>query len=420
MKTKRFLSILMACLMLTGILAIGASAQDQSWTKTESSYTVPYIGKYLAWPGEQLMTKVLLPKLLGDAKLDLLGDAYKDATVNSALQSVATELENTFTAIIVPALGAAGPIMLTKLGGKFPAGFLYYAFANDAPEKVKTWSTLAANITTDVTWNVTDRASFINAMCVALRPAIVMGLGKGIAEKYDTDFAPGLKALGATDLPTSADLVAKLAVVAPKAAKFSSAAIFVPVLSPLVYGSEPSLAFLDSAVLNDEEKAAVDAVTKAVLEPLLAGLDKLSSSNITTLLLNDLPNLLYGSNAIDTLLATEFGGKLLGGIGLDVDSGFTGYIEDAISDALAGILGDGVQLDVAGLIEMIASAGDLKDGVVVADQGLICNLLVHFIYDALDKDTVIPLLQQLWDGMPDFLGSILFYLLRSFVWFLYL
>ncbi len=426
MKAKRILCVLMTCLMLTGILAVGASAADANgWTepekKTEAAYTIPYIGKYLAWPGEILVTKLLLPKLLGSMKLDLLGDAYKDATVNSALSSVATQLQTKLDGIIESSAGIqAATVLKAALGGGIPAGILYYIFASDAPDKVKNPATLAADITTDVTWGVTDRASFINKMCIVLRPAVAMSYANDIIAKYDTDYAPGLKALGATDLPTSDELKDTLDPVSEKvtAAKLGSALSLY--LAPMGMGAAPNIAKLNEIALTADEQAAVDSVTKAVLEPLLAGLDKLSDAAITDLLFKELPNLLYNSAAIDKLLATGFVSELLGGLDFDLDGGFKTLIEGALTDALTGILGDGVQLDIADLLTKITYAGDLKDGIVVADQSVIYNLLVKFLYDAITQEAVTPLLLSLWSGMPNFVSTILYYLIKGTLWVLYL
>lgn len=408
MKLKRVLSVLLACLMLAGVMTVGASAAE--WKKTEGKYTVPWIGRYLAWPGEMLITKLLLPRLLGGISFDILGDAFTDANVNSALASTATDLEDQFTAMIT---GMGGGAALAPLGGKFPAGTLYYVFADDAPATVKTNTTLAANITTGVTWNATTKAAFIDALCVVLRPAIALQLGADIVNDFDTVYAPGLKALGAANLPSKADLQAKLAVFGTKASGFASATGLMGYL--MSGGNTASLA---AYILNAEEKAAADAITRAVVVPILEGLDKLGSTDIATLLFKDLPNLLYGIPALDALLATDFAGNLLGGLGFTVQGGFGGYIESMLGDALADYL-PGV--DIGALLEKIKYAGDLVDGVVVADSALIYNILVNFIYENLNKDTFVPLLSGLLgDKVPNFVAVLLFYLIKALAWFLYL
>ncbi len=417
MKAKRILSVILACLMCISIFTMGASAADTNgWTdpekKTEAHYLVPSVGKYLAHPGEMLMTKLILPQLLGDAKLDLLDGAYTDKNVNAALSSIATDLENTLTTAITPALGAAAPIILSKLGGKIPAGLIYYVFANDAPEKVSTYTTLAANIDKDVTWNVTDKASFIDALCVALRPAIAMSLGKGIVEKYDSDYAPGLAALGATNLSSKAELLVKLAISAPKVSQFNSPANMVPLFAPMVSGPSPNLAALTPVILDASEREAVDAITRAVLTPLLDGLDQFGSTDMMTLLFKNLSDLLYNSDAIDKMLATDFVSLLLSGLDFSADNGFKAFVEDALTDTLSDILGEDVDLDVAGLLQQITYAGDLVDGKVVADQSLIYNVLANFLYNNLEDAPAL----QLWDNMPAFLEPIVSYLFKGIIW----
>ena len=408
MKLKRILSALLACLMLTGILAVGANAWTAPEKKTEAKHVIPGIGQYLAMPGEWLITKLLLPKLLKGMTFDLLGGAFTSNAANAALASTAADLEEKMTAQI--AATAAGPL-LAKFGGTFPAGTMYYVFSDDAPDSVKVNTAKAETINQGVTWNVTDKASFIEAMCTILRPAVAAGLAADIVAEFDSVYVPGLKALGATTLASKAALQAQLQIFGQKTMLFSAT------LGTYLQGMPPNPAVF--VKLNAEERAAVDVITKAVIEPMLEGLGKIGSTDVETLLFRDLPNLLYGVSAIDTMLETEFVSKLMGSLGVSADTGFGMFFEDMIGGALADLLGDGVKLDIKGLLKKLTYAGDLVDGQVVADKSLIYNVLVNFLYDSLDKNAIVPLLGKLLGNrLPNFLVAALFYVLKGFVWLL--
>ncbi|MCL1952656.1 MAG: hypothetical protein FWF60_07500, partial [Oscillospiraceae bacterium] len=189
MKFKRILSVLLACLMLTGILTVGANA---AWTdpekKTQGDWAIPLVGKYLAWPGEMLITKLLLPRLLGGVLNGLLSGLsldglFNDDTLNGVLVSLGDGLEPLASSL------------------SMNVGALIAKFAPDAPASLKAATT---TLPTNTVWGA-DKTNFAAKLATALRPALVLGyvasvqqtdpsldVAKQLADSYATGIAPAL------------------------------------------------------------------------------------------------------------------------------------------------------------------------------------------------------------------------------------
>jgi len=385
MQCKRFLSVLLACLMLTGILAVGANAWPEDEQKTEASYGTPLIGKYLAWPGEMLVTKLLLPRLLGGLSFSIVGDICNDAAINDALAGYDSgtpepRLGQVYAGLLTPDIEDAG--LKTAFG------------AIDSLEGL------------DIAWGVTDEASFVNKLALALRLPFVFATLQGVpildelAQAYPSVLA-AMAALGVTPVMTAEEY-------ANAAAELTS--IIPGKIGPIFY--MPQLA----QALTLQEAAKLDQLVTAVAGPLLPALKDLAADPLA-LLFEKLPNLLYNADKLAALFSHPMLSELVGGTPID----FNSFIGAQLTGALEGIL-PGVDLDIAGLLEKITFAGDLgEDGAVKADKSLIYNILVNFLLDLLkeNQEAILPLLKGLLPfEAPDFLVTVLYYLVRALVWLL--
>lgn len=395
MKFKRILSILLASLMLTGVMTVGANA---AWVapeaKTPDSYAIPWIGKYLAWPGEMLITKLILPKLLGgvlDGLLDGLpvDGLASDDFLNGILSSAGAGLAQAATASMIPSIGS-----------------IYTLIAPDAPAALKSATT--AFPSTPIVWGVTNAEDFGKKLAIALRPALVFGfvaethptmpqagadVAKKIKDAYATAIVPALRALG----------------VAPADQSVIDAAYTAVQTSAGLFGGGQPTPTATAAAIDVLITKTIGALFQGV-ESLVAGL----KNNPTDFIFAKLPNLLYngpglaGLNGLFTALSVPAASI--------PDLSMLEDIDTTLADLLNGLL-PGVDMKAADLIKKIKFAGDLDaNKIVVADKTLVYNILINYICNLLNKDLVPALQGLVGDKVPAFLLTIAVYLVKALVW----
>ncbi|MDR3314086.1 MAG: hypothetical protein LBS96_06470 [Oscillospiraceae bacterium] len=375
---KRLLGCLLVCLLLTGVVSIGAAAQtpvpQAVWAKTEVNYWLPYVGEDIS---KKLVSRTmervapLLPELLGDS-LNLTGDMFNDAYLNSFLQTI-------------PTLNPAAVYLRPKT--------LYTKYCPDMSDALK--AEVAALASTDTfaavnfNWGIVagDRESFVKTFALAMRPIMALLLRGSIQTEWTQYYIPALRALGTPEANIATQ------------------------------------AQIDDwyATLQNADPAG-DGLFIAVVDPILALVDTIQSDPLGTLL-RILPNLAYNLEAVKRL-ATEtsvlsLGRLLLGAVDL-ADGDFIAFLETKLGEGLAGA---GIETLPPIDWDKVAHAGDidLATNQVIADEPLMQALLVNYlrrVWDGNQTSVTATLLPGL--GVPAFLSPVAFQLVKALLWLLLL
>ena len=268
-----------------------------------------------------------------------------------------------------------------------------------------------------ITWGVTDKASFVKAAGVALRPLLnllgVPDLGRlGADGQYAKVIVPALKALGCKNIVSAADLSAQ------------HDAVVQNVIAKRNYSNMPIMAYIHSDMQSDMILAAILNPLFGFVEDLTAGL----ADNAVGTLLELLPNLVYHFDALDALLNLELtppGGdpiKVLAGIdlgGLDLSQGVAALLNGVIADATSDL---GITLPPINW-DAIAHAGDYDAATdtVKADRSLEYALLLQYLRVTWDSNQHPITENVLVDaGVPAFLSPVVFQLVKGLLWLLLL
>jgi len=339
MKSKRILSVLLACLMLLAFLAPTAMANDNGdngWQKT----TVEHRFFFSPW-----ISNVFVGQLSGLADglgVDLLGDIYTNAFVND------------FMAEIIAAAGAFG-----NLASMRPFPLFNYGTAdrsmiqNDLPPALRahldelvangylTANTTWAQLANVVDWGVTDRESLLATMPVVVRAFASLAFRDDIRNRWQSHYAPAFRALGIPEdqIATQTEIQA---------------------------GWDAAQNLLTGA----------DVLVLSVFVPVLNWAEALEG-NLMETLLSSLPNMAYNADAITGLDETLVGSALLGFLEVDVSAGgFMAFFEGVLATEFynMGIVMPEIDWD------LVAHAGHLNEaGAVVADEQLMVLLVVRYL-----------------------------------------
>jgi hypothetical protein len=283
-------------------------------------------------------------------------------------------------------------------------------------------------------------AKGVAKLAAALRPVLVLtslenlgdygdldlpDLAAAIATDYDT-IAGALKALGATGIPSK-----KAFDDAAKAAKDAADKIG-------EYFDDLKATPLDTNLLDNPptftaaELTPIDVLITGILNPLLGAVQSILKDPVA-LIFEKLPNLLYNRTAIAALfdigLFAEIDALMGGAASIrDMLGPYEDYIVNLdvwagkwVNDALSDLMKDykvTLKLDAKDLINKLAGAGDLKNGVVVADKTLVYNILVNFLWNAVkgNKDAIVGLAAKALPQVPKFLWTIAYFLVRALLW----
>lgn len=422
MKTNlnRILSTALAAVMalLLVLPASAAAASEEPWVKT-NPYKSP-LSQYLAMPGQYFIKNVVLPQLLGGLGETLKGvteGLYTDETVNMILlaqREIEFDISQgsaTSHQYLRPHKVSAGIKAYPDTTEKYEAIWtaldsvmIGNATGGNAANTAKEWAAVDELIAAGaLAWGVTDRASFMEAAGVALRPLLNLLCHRTLNFRgedgvYAQAILPGLEALGCKNVLSLEEFEA----------------MYLAALRKV--GSATSGLMADINAIN--AKMQSDFALAAILNPIFDLLEELQADPQGKLI-SMLPNAAYRRNDITALLGAAVinGGEetkifeaLGGALGLDLSGSF----EDVVAKAL-----EGMPVNLPPIPwKALAGAGDLdaETNTVIADESIVYALLIGYVYDVMNKDPrgVQSMLSESLN-IPSWVAVPVFYLLKGVV-----
>ncbi|MDR2752721.1 MAG: hypothetical protein LBB50_00235 [Oscillospiraceae bacterium] len=411
MKCKRLASLLLAGMLLIGCVTGGslpANAADEKecWTKTDP-FTVPLVGRYIAWPGEQLLVKQVLPQLVNslvDLKA-LTNDLYTDDTINALIQLEAGILIETNIA------GSRNPVQIRNRPAQIANSIKDEPYATEYKENLAALSAMGDGDNclegfddAALTWGVHDKDSFLKVAGLVLRPLLrllcIPDLGfitEGGA--YETAVLPALEALGCENLVSREELENTYK------AHFKDAK----------YPANGMFAYLQYIAFSIHMERLVDAIVR----PLLDLVEEIAADPVGQLL-ERLPNIIYRREAIEGLFDVAL--SMPGGDPIKLFDEILGAPIDGLDGLLDLLLGDPPLLKLPPIDwDALAHAGklDLATNTVKADTTVVYGVLLNYVSKlcANDPAGVTALLGQ---SVPAPLDTLVFWALRAALWLLLL